>query len=716
MQKASLRREAWIWILAGVLVLAGVLGWVLRGWQGGASEGSISDGNSFAGTGVLWLAAVLIVALASGERRLVGWLAWAVAGLALAGIGLLQGRAPVTLAVDWVLFMVAGAVVVTAVHRVISRWQDAVTEADEASRALIDERTVLTDRVTLLQEDAEALRRRLVFLEASLSVSRLFPGVLARGGFDLGGLLNRTAEVMTNGAPGRGSVFPMERRLELGSGSAWEGSGSTLEQAHSESPGLPDFDHVMIYLVDYGPDGRGEWATLQAASSVEGKALALRGYRVHREDATPVGWVLAHQTARLSVAGQSWGGAEEAALRYDAAHDGVGSSDGEPKYRTSTPDDLHVSIPALAAMRSWCVLPLMVEGELVGVLDVRSLREAAFEQEDVEILSGLTDPLAVMIHAARRLRDEAAVLDETSPFYRTASRLVMARTESEVYEVMLAALEEAPADWERPMRTLIVRQDAVGDLRVVVDGRQGTHALTQQEHQGPLPLSELRPPSLVDVVLMGTTLARPLWAENLADPEVAVSPELRRAFLELAESSDVAGLAFVPIRWQVGQEAAPRKVTERTELPQSAGPEAHQTAPGPGLGVEEAPAPAGGIVVLYGTQHRFTPLERRLHELLTELGGVALARSRLLTEARTRLEREQLLVGIGERLRTSFDPDVILQTTVRELGRALGAEFTSIELAPGPRDHPTHMVDTGRIRVGEAAGQALFQERNVEDN
>jgi GAF domain-containing protein/HAMP domain-containing protein len=67
-------------------------------------------------------------------------------------------------------------------------------------------------------------------------------------------------------------------------------------------------------------------------------------------------------------------------------------------------------------------------------------------------------------------------------------------------------------------------------------------------------------------------------------------------------------------------------------------------------------------------------------ESLVEEMAVSLESARLYQETQMRAAREQMVAEITGRLRSSLDPDMILRTTVRELGRALETELTSVEI------------------------------------
>ncbi len=65
-----------------------------------------------------------------------------------------------------------------------------------------------------------------------------------------------------------------------------------------------------------------------------------------------------------------------------------------------------------------------------------------------------------------------------------------------------------------------------------------------------------------------------------------------------------------------------------------------------------------------------------LVEEVAEQISLALENARLLDETRRGVEREQLISEIADRMRASTDMNTVLQTTIRELGRVLGATGT----------------------------------------
>lgn len=91
---------------------------------------------------------------------------------------------------------------------------------------------------------------------------------------------------------------------------------------------------------------------------------------------------------------------------------------------------------------------------------------------------------------------------------------------------------------------------------------------------------------------------------------------------------------------------------------------------------------------------RWRPEEIAAAERVAERLALAVENARLLEEAQRRAAWERRVAEISTRLRASLDPDVVLQTTVRELGRALGARWVAVEVT-GPVQEGTGSQEVG---------------------
>ncbi len=151
------------------------------------------------------------------------------------------------------------------------------------------------------------------------------------------------------------------------------------------------FYHAGVFLVD---DAR-EYAILRAASSEGGHRMLARGHKLAVGKVGMVGYV---------------------------------TSTGEPRIALDVGEDaVHFVNPDLPETRSEMTLPLRVRGEVIGALDVQSIEEAAFSDEDVAVLQTMADQLAVAIENARLLRETQDRLRELSLLHREYSAAAWAQ-------------------------------------------------------------------------------------------------------------------------------------------------------------------------------------------------------------------------------------------------------------------------------------------------
>jgi nitrate/nitrite-specific signal transduction histidine kinase len=154
------------------------------------------------------------------------------------------------------------------------------------------------------------------------------------------------------------------------------------------------FYHAGIFLVDEV----GEYAVLRTASSEGGQRMLARGHAL--------------KVGKVGVVG------------YAAGR-------GEPRIALAvSADEYHYKNPDLPLTQSEVALPLKVRERVIGVLDVQSQEEMAFDAEDVAILQTLADQVALAIESARLLEESQRTLQELESLY--GRRLRAAWQEREV--------------------------------------------------------------------------------------------------------------------------------------------------------------------------------------------------------------------------------------------------------------------------------------------
>jgi GAF domain-containing protein/HAMP domain-containing protein len=134
------------------------------------------------------------------------------------------------------------------------------------------------------------------------------------------------------------------------------------------------FYHVGIFLLDTHK----EYAVLVAANSEGGKAMLARSHRLRVGEIGIVGYATRSGEPRIAL---------------DVGLDAV-----------------YFNNPDLPETHSEIALPLRIGLEVIGALDVQSTKTNAFSQEDVSILSTLTDQVSIAIQNARSYQQSVDAL------------------------------------------------------------------------------------------------------------------------------------------------------------------------------------------------------------------------------------------------------------------------------------------------------------------
>jgi GAF domain-containing protein len=143
------------------------------------------------------------------------------------------------------------------------------------------------------------------------------------------------------------------------------------------------FYHVGVFLLD----AKNEYAALAAANSEGGQKMLARDHKLRVGQTGIVGTVAGSRTPRIAL---------------DVGQDAV-----------------YFDNPDLPDTRSEIALPLLRAGrQVMGVLDVQSREPNAFGQEDIRILTALSDQVAIAIDNARLFEETRKALLEAEVIYR----------------------------------------------------------------------------------------------------------------------------------------------------------------------------------------------------------------------------------------------------------------------------------------------------------
>lgn len=144
--------------------------------------------------------------------------------------------------------------------------------------------------------------------------------------------------------------------------------------------------HVGIFLLDE----RKQYAVLAATNSEGGRQMLERGHQLKVGETGIVGYVAQNIQPRIAL---------------DVGEDAV-----------------YFNNPDLPKTRSEMALPLVITGQILGVLDVQSIESQAFSEDDVSTLQILAEQIAVAIQNANLFDETEKALEASRQAYGEVTR------------------------------------------------------------------------------------------------------------------------------------------------------------------------------------------------------------------------------------------------------------------------------------------------------
>ncbi|MBX3038222.1 MAG: GAF domain-containing protein [Anaerolineales bacterium] len=261
--------------------------------------------------------------------------------------------------------LVVGQVITRPVRR-LTNTVEKVTSGDLSARAEIE-----------TQDEAGLLARS--FNEMTARLSDTLQGLEGK-------VAERTAEleIISQSNAKRAAEFESIARISriISSTQTLDKLLPQIVQNISEEFG---FYHVGIFLLDVHK----EYAVLVAANSEGGRRMLERGHRLKVGETGIVGFVTRAGQPRIAL--------------------DVGA------------DAVFFNNPDLPETRSEIALPLRVEAEIFGAVDVQSTKTNAFTDEDISILSVLADQVSIAIQNARSYQQSREALEQAET---TAAQMI----------------------------------------------------------------------------------------------------------------------------------------------------------------------------------------------------------------------------------------------------------------------------------------------------
>jgi GAF domain-containing protein/HAMP domain-containing protein len=140
------------------------------------------------------------------------------------------------------------------------------------------------------------------------------------------------------------------------------------------------------YAAIFTVDASNHWAELKDATGEAGATLKARGHRLELAGSSMVGTTITTRQPRI---------AQNVGL-----------------------ETVRFNNPLLPDTRSEIALPLIIGSRVIGALDVQSIQEAAFGEEEIDTLQGMANQVAIALENARLFQETRANLEELRATHR----------------------------------------------------------------------------------------------------------------------------------------------------------------------------------------------------------------------------------------------------------------------------------------------------------
>jgi two-component system, NtrC family, sensor kinase len=315
--------------------------------------------------------------------------------------------------------------------------------------------------------------------------------------------------------------------------------------------------------------------------------------------------------------------------------------------------------------RSVVMVPLVARGGVIGAVTLASVRAAAFDADDTEVVAELARPLASAIEQRRLLEERRRRAEELEALYAT-SQLITGRLD---LASVLDGISRAV--------TSLIGSTGCGIGLLNADGTAITHAAAHGFRTKEWPALEMP----VGEGIMGRCVAA---AAPIRVDDVRADP--RSARRDIDEREGIRSMLCVP------------------------------------LGSEHGII---GVISAFSTRPAaFTEHHQRVLAAFAQQAGIALANARLFEERERRARETRALLEAGRAVTASLDVDETMRVIMAQAKSVLGVASCGImALDPGTRelvsvaslDLSPELVGKIRVREGEGiTGIAVRERRPVQ--
>ena len=484
------------------------------------------------------------------------------------------------------------------------------------------------------------------------------------------------------------------------------------------------FYHTGIFLID----DTGEYAVLQSANSEGGQRMLARGHKL--------------QVGKVGVVGYSAG-------------------QGEPRIAQDVGADvIYYDNPDMPATRSEMALPLMVRNQVIGVLDVQSEQANAFSAEDVQVLQTLADQIALAIENTRLFQSSQDAIEELEYLYdREIGQAWKKRIEnkSSTYQYSRTgssrsqneSTEYFDENQQKISRPITFRGHTIGSLDLMREADQNPWSddeislIEEIMEQTALALESARLSEQIRLrsdqiqllqevtALAASTLDETILLET-AVQKILVGFNLLNCSIVLFEPEDTTGTVaaiatLIPFRTRMDIGIGSKINTnnelilevirsKQTSIIYDVHKDIEVSTIFRNLITDDAEALAlvpmivrdnviGMISLVMAKDEQLLSTEdlNLLNQISAQISGAIdiahlfEAEQEARQEASERAEREHLVASITAKVRSSNDPQAIIQTAIKELRQALSHDVDNKTVESLPTEHITPSDDNGHF-------------------
>ena len=455
--------------------------------------------------------------------------------------------------------------------------------------------------------------------------------------------------------------------------------------------------HTGIFMMSE----TGDEVILQATSSEGGHRMIERGHALAVGTQGIVGYVAGQKKPRIAM---------------DVGEDAV-----------------FFNNPDLPMTRSELALPLMIRDRVLGVLDIQSDKEKAFNVDDIDVLQTLADQIAVAIENARLLDESQAALVQLEAVTGVRTReawrqKLQGKGRAFTYTPLgLRAGKMYAASGNSLIVPLILRGQKIGDISIV---RKGNAALNKNEADMIAEVANQASQAIDNVRLLEDATQRANQEEIISrlagkfSQSLDTNTLLQTAVRELAEWQEITEVS-VFLQRQVGEASlnstngrSTREgwmrlgVNARTELKGYRFDKVRLEPVVELSELEKATFLQGSPLTSQKNENNqitvVVPIKLRSQtigiisaqlkedyreetvstlELASERLASALDSARLYEEARLRADYEQSIAQITSAISSANGYEEVLQTTVREIGNTLRDTEITIQITADTKDN-----------------------------